>query len=77
MSPYRGEWDVLEGIDAARRVGWAKFFEADEKRETAEVLAQVLLEVLYDLADAVLHGHVFEAFAIAYKIRHGNDGGQQ
>lgn len=67
------DWDVLEGIDASRRVGWARYFDAVEKQESAEILNRALLDVLYELADAVLYERNLAAFALAYRIRHGGE----
>lgn len=66
---YSHQWEVLEGIDASRRVGWAKYFDEHEAREQAEMLNATMLSVLYDLADAVLDGRKFEAFGIAFRVR--------
>ena len=67
------EWDVLAGMDASRRVGWAKFFTADEARAQAELLSGTLLSLLLDLADAVLYGRKAEAFSLAWRIRFRGD----
>jgi hypothetical protein len=66
---YR-QWEVLEGIDASRRVGWAKAFEAMDALAQTEKTNNALQSVLYDLAEAVVYGHKGTAFSIAYLI-HG------
>lgn len=72
-SRFGRDWDVLEGIDASRRAGWAKYYDAIDGQEAAESLNRALLDVLFDLADAVLAGRSFAAFALAWRIRHGGE----
>jgi hypothetical protein len=53
---------VVDGIDASRRVAWAKFYDVTEYAELIERL-------LLDLIDAVLYERHFEAFARAWQAK--------
>jgi hypothetical protein len=66
----------MEGIEAARRVGWARFYAEQEHAEHLRVVnhqlnlqVDALFNELVDLADAVLTRRNPEAFAFAWRIR--------
>jgi len=69
MSIYHYQEGVLAGIDASRRVGWAKYFDEEERNEQLETVNSALRDVLDELADAVLYGHKGTAFGIAMRVR--------
>lgn len=59
----------IDGIEASRRVGWAKFFEEAAANDQLEMVNGVLLDELNALAEAVLAGRKAEAFSRAWRIR--------
>jgi hypothetical protein len=65
-----------EGLEAARKVGWAKFYQQLERAETLAGLShrqrdriKLLMEALRDLTGAVLHAKNLEAFGLACRIQ--------
>jgi hypothetical protein len=77
--------DVTAGIDASRRVGWARFYREQEHAHTLEVqnsdfrkrqacIDDTMIPLLLELVESVLHEHHFESFGIAYRIRAVLDG---
>lgn len=65
----------LDGIEASRRVGWARAYAAQERADQLAQLNHVLRDRLdtllpefLDLVDAVLHRKPVEAFKLAYRV---------
>jgi hypothetical protein len=65
-----------EGLEASRKVGWARFYVEQERADGLATINHVqrerietLLEALARLVDAVLTSKNVEAFAFAYSIR--------
>ena len=66
----------MEGLEASRRVAWARFYDELEHNGQLERVNNILrdrittlLPVLLDLLDAVLSKRNVDAFAEAYRIR--------
>jgi hypothetical protein len=66
----------IEGLEASRRVGWARFYIERERADGLAVMNRqqrdrldALLESLMQLVDAVLHERNLDAFATAYRIQ--------
>jgi hypothetical protein len=66
----------MVGLEASRRVAWAKFYDEQDLAQHLQArVAQLLVDFdasftqLMDLAHAVLHAPNAEAFAMAYRIR--------
>ena len=75
-SRYRTHPEPAEGLEAARRVGWAKFYAELERAEGLSTMnhqqrerISLLLGVLADLVEAVLTAKNLDAFAQAMKIQ--------
>jgi hypothetical protein len=68
--------DAAAGLDASRRVAWARFYEeADRASQLSQANAMlrerlaILIPILYDLIDSVLSKRNMDAFAEAYRIK--------
>lgn len=66
---------AIDGLEASRRVGWAKFYEQLERADSTEADNEALrarlatlIELLFELTDAVLRKRNVEAFAVAYRV---------
>lgn len=65
-----------EGLEASRKVGWAKFYVELERADGYAALnhqlrerIEVLLEALVSLVDSVLTDNRLDAFAQAHRVR--------
>lgn len=67
---------IVLGLDASRRVGWARYFEEAKRANDLERAAAVLRERIdtlvpefLHLVDSVLHDRNLEAFGQAYRVQ--------
>lgn len=67
---------IVLGIDASRRVGWARYYSEAEHARQLQLLCDayrdridVLVPEFLGLVDAVLHDRNLEAFGLAYRVQ--------
>jgi hypothetical protein len=67
---------IMLGIDASRRVGWARYYSEAEHSQQLQALCdtyqdriEILVPEFLGLIDSVLHDRNLEAFARAYRVQ--------
>jgi hypothetical protein len=71
------QWQaIVLGVDASRRVGWARYYSEAERNRQLQALTdcyrdriELLIPEFLGLIDSVLHDRNLEAFSQAYRVQ--------